>query len=132
MAANNLKGNKALSQGLQTIDGHQLDVRNLSTFYTDVQNSKEFSAIEPIPFLSANIVGCDVIFGQMWLDVVNPQINWETNWFSICLNGGQVFELPLRNGQPELCKIEESNIEDWEEVSNNTLSTHLKNTIHID
>ena len=133
MAAHNLKGSKALPQGLQTIDGHQLDVRNLYTLYTDVWDSKGFSAIKPtIPFLSANIVGRDVILGQMWLDVVNPQINWETNRFSICPDGGQIFKLLLRGRRPEPCKIKEPNIKDWEKISNNASFTHPEDTTHID
>ena len=68
----------------------------------------------------------------MWLDVINPQINWKTNRFFICPDNGQIFELPLRSGRPEPCKIEKPNTKDWKKVSNNALSTHLKNTTHID
>ena len=117
MATNNLKGSETLPQGLQTIDGHQLDVRESFTYHTGVRDSEGFSTIESVPFLSANIVGCDVILGRMLLDVVNPRINWETNRFSIRPDGGQVFEIPLRVGRPEQLKIEDTNNEDWEELS---------------
>ena len=111
MAFNNLKDSKTLPQNLQTIDGHHLDVRNLFTYYTNIQDSKKFLTIKSNLFLCTNIVDYNVIFDQIWLNVVNLQINWKTNWFSICPNGGQVFELFLRDGQPEQLKIKNSNTE---------------------
>ena len=73
----------------------------------------------------------NIILSQIWLDVVNPQINSKTNWFSICLDGGQVFELSLHDEWLEQSKIKDTNTENWQEISNNALSRHSKDTTHI-